>query len=422
MHHTIKFTAFCAACALLLAGCGSSGDEPAPAPVAPPVAVSPEPAPEPAPVPAPVPVLTKLELLSSSARLMDSVVFYGGDAYVSLATSKTEGSGVLRAALPLSATSTWSPVGMGSCGMAVHGDLMLRSPRLKMVGENMWLMQPWYDAPQSAADPSVCTLMASTASFIPRDQDLKVCNEYFCETLSTQDIKQHGSRLYSNAGGGGNLLTSKDSGATWQVVRGAKESMMCYSAKFHFIGDRLLVGGECPLDMAFVESYQLNADGSALASQDKLPITLPDMENRNVQFIDSVAGTQQVFIGVEGGLMRSDDNGRSFSFVIHEPLADGKGYPYIGAFLALKDKPSTLVIGGFDKMHGRPYLAWSKDGGSTWTDISSIVPGYANQAGDEHSVGTVSAIAQDPQGRVLVVVNERADGQGRLLQLTLGDK
>lgn len=417
MHQHIKTTAMAAACALLLAACGgSSHDDPAPVP-------APQPQPQPPVVVAPPePVVTRLELLSSSARAMDSVAFYGGAAYVSLANSKTEGSAVLRAALPLTTASSWSPVGMGACGMAAQGDFIMRSPRIKMVGENMWLMQPWYDAPDTMDEPSTCTLLASSASFIPRDQDLKVCNEYFCETLSIQDIKLHNGRLYSNAGGGSNLLSSKDNGATWQVVRGAKESMMCYSSKFHFIGDRVFVGGECPLDMAFVEAYQLNADGSALASEEKLPITLPEMENRNVQFIDSVPGTQQVFIGVEGGLMRSEDNGRSFKFVIHEPLLEAKGYPYIGAFLALKDKPSTLVIGGFDKMHGRPYLAWSKDGGTTWTDISAMVPGYANKGGDEHSVGSVSALMQDPQGRIIVVVNERADSQGRLMQLTLGDK
>jgi hypothetical protein len=417
MHRHIKTTAMAAACALLLAACGgSSHDDPAP---------QPQPQPQPQPpvvVTPPEPVVTKLELLSSSARAMDSVAFYGGAAYVSLANSKTEGSAVLRATLPLTTASSWSPVGMGSCAMAPQGDFIMRSPRIKMVGENMWLMQPWYDAPDTMNEPSTCTLLASSASFIPRDQDLKVCNEYYCETLSMQDIKLHNGRLYSNAGGGSNLLTSKDNGATWQVVRGSKESMMCYSSKFHFIGERVFVGGECPLDMAFVEAYQLNADGSKLASEEKLPMTLPEMENRNVQFIDSVPGTQQVFIGVEGGLMRSEDNGRTFKFVIHEPLTDAKGYPYIGAFLALKDKPSTLVIGGFDKMHGRPYLAWSKDGGSTWTDISTMVPGYANKIDDENGVGSVSALMQDPQGRIIVVVNERSNSQGRLMQLTLGDK
>jgi photosystem II stability/assembly factor-like uncharacterized protein len=306
--------------------------------------------------------------------------------------------------------------------MGPAGDFIMRSPKLKMVGGDMWLMQPWADTPQSSGDRSTCTLVANSASFIPRDQDLHSCNPYFCETLSMQDIKQAGKRLYSNAGGGSNLLTSKDNGNTWQVIRGRKESQLCYPTKFHVIGDRVLVGGECPLDMAFVEAYQLDADGGALASQDKLPVSLPEMENRNVQFIESVGDSPLVFVGVEGGLLRSIDNGRSFKFVIREPIENGKGYPYIGSLLAPKGKPGTLVIGGFDKMHGRPYLAWSSDNGDSWKDISTLVPGYAKQVEDEYGMATVAAITEDPQGRILVVVNERADGQGRLMTLTLGSK
>jgi len=414
MQRHITFTVMGAACALLLAACGGSGNDvqaPLP-PQAPPVAAPPPVAAE--------PVTTKLELLSSTARVMDSMVFHGGSAYLSLANSATEGSAVLSAKLPLSASSTWSPVGLGACAMGPVGDFIMRSPKLKMVEGDMWLMQPWADTPEASDGHSTCTLVANTASFMPRDGDLRSCNPYYCETLSMQDLKGANNRLYSNAGAGNNLLTSKDKGATWQVIRGSKESQMCYPSKFHVLGDRVLVGGECPLDMAFVEAYRLTGDGGALASEDKLPVSLPEMENRNVQFIESVPNTQTVFVGVEGGLLRSLDNGNSFKFVIHEPLSDGKGYPYIGAFLPLKGKPDTLVVGGFDKMHGRPYLAWSKDGGATWTDISKMVPGYERTTEDEYSTPSVAALTQDPDGRIIVVTNERADGQGRLMQLTLG--
>ena len=401
----IKHSAAGVACALLLAACGGSGSDSA-APVTPPVAVT--------------PVATRLDLLTTSTRPMDSVVFQGGSAYLSLANSAAEGSAVLRATLPLSAASAWSPVGLGACGMAPIGDFIMRSPKIKLVGQDVWLMQPWADTPEASNDHSTCSLAPNTASFVPRDQDLRSCNPYFCETLSMQDLKMAGNRLYSNPGGGNNLFTSKDGGATWQVIRGMKESQMCYATKFHVIGDRVLVGGECPLDMAFVEAYRLTPDGSALASEDKLPLALPEMENRNVQFIESVPSTSMVYVGVEGGLLRSADDGRSFRFVIHEPLSDGKGYPYIGAFLPLADKPGTLVVGGFDKMHGRPYLAWSQDNGYSWIDISKLVPGYDKKGDDEYSVGSVSDIKQDAQGRIIVVVNERADGQGRLMVLTLG--
>ena len=393
------------ACALLLAACGGSGgDHPAPSP---PVSVA-------------APVATKLETLTRTARAMDSVVFNGGSAYLSLANSATEGSAVLSATLPLSASSNWSPVGLGACAMGPIGDFIQRSPKLKMVGGDMWLMQPWADLPETSNEHSTCTLVASSASFIPRDQDLRACNPYFCETLSMQDIKQFGTRLYSNAGAGINLLTSNDKGHTWQVMRGSKDSQMCYPSKFHVIGERVLVGGECPLDFAYIEAYRLSADGAVLASQDKLPLTLPELENRNVQFIESVPESTMVFVGVEGGLLRSVDNGNSFRFVIHKPLAGGDAYPYISAFLPLKGQPGTIVIGGFDKMHGRPYLAWSNDSGASWTDISKLVPGYEQSGGHQFGAAMIASLAQDPEGRILVVLNEREDGQGRLMQLTLG--
>lgn len=400
----IKHTAIGAACAMLLTACGGSGDTTAP--VTPPVAVT--------------PVATKLELLSSTARAMDTIVFQGGSAYLALANSSAEGSAVLRATLPLTATSTWRPMGLGACGMKPVGDFIMRSPKIKMVGQDVWLMQPFADTPETSDEHTTCSLSPDAMSFVPRDQDLRNCNPYFCETLSMQDMKLAGNRLYSNAGGGNNLLTSKDGGTTWQVIRGSKDSQMCYASKFHVIGDRVLVGGECPLDMAFVEAYRLTADGGALADDDKLPLNLPEMENRNVQFIESVPGTEMVFVGVEGGLLRSGDNGRSFRFVIREPLSDAKGYPYIGAFLPLKDNPGTIVVGGFDKMHGRPYLAWSDDTGYSWKDISRLVPGYDDKNDDASSLASISSITQDPQGRIVVVVNERADGQGRLMVLTLG--
>lgn len=404
MQQHLKYTVMGAACALLLAACGGSSDN-YPAPPAAVVAT---------------PVATRLETLSQTTRVMDSVVFHGGSAYLSLANSATEGSAVVSARLPLTSSSSWTPVGLGACAMGPIGDFIQRSPKLKMVGGDMWLMQPWADTPDASDGHSTCTLVANSASFIPRDQDLRTCNPYFCETLSMQDLKLANNRLYSNAGAGNNLLTSKDKGNTWQVMRGSKDSQMCYPTKFHVLGERVLVGGECPLDMAFVEAYRLTADGGALASEDKLPLTLPEMENRNVQFIESVPESQMVFVGVEGGLLRSTDNGNSFKFVIHEPLSGGKAYPYIGAFLPVKGKPGTIVVGGFDKMHGRPYLAWSEDSGASWKDISTLVPGHDRKTDDEYSTPSISAITQDPDGRIIVVTNERADGQGRLMQLTLG--
>lgn len=405
MHHHIKFTAMAMGCALLLAGCGGSDKD--------------DPAPAPGPV-TPPPVASTLEVLTSTARGMESIAYVGGSAYLSLSNSKTEGSAVLKTALPVTRGSSWTPVGLGACAMGKQGDFIVRAPKLKMVGQDLWLMQPWADLPESQNESATCTLMASSGSFVPRDQDLRVCTGGFCETLSIQDIKLHGQRLYSNPGAGLNLFTSANGGNTWSVIRGQKASMVCTPTKFHVLGDRVLVGGECPLDMAFVEAYQLNADGSALASEAKLPLNLPALENRNVQFIESVPDTKRVFIGVEGGLLRSDDNGVTFKFVIQEPLSGGKAYPYIRSFLPLKGKPDTMVIGGFDKATRLPYLAWSKDGGVTWTDISKATPNYGKAPADGAAT-MITGMFEDPQGRILVTMNELGDGQGKLMLLTLGN-
>lgn len=404
MHHTIKLTAMSAICALMLAACGGSDDDDTPKP---PVTVT------------PTPVATSLELLTSTARGMESIAYHGGTAYLALGNSKTEGSAVLKTPLPVTRGSSWTPVTLGPCAMGKQGDFIVRAPTLKMAGDDMWLVQPWADTPAASAEHSTCSLIAGSATFVARDQDLRNCVGSYCETLSIQDIKRSGNRLYSNAGAGVNLFTSLDNGNTWKVIRGQKAAMLCTPTKFHVTGNRVLVGGECPLDFAFLEAYQLNSDGSALASETKLPITVPALENRNVQFIEAVPNTQRIFVGVEGGLLRSDDNGQTFKFVIQEPLSGGKTYPYIRAFLPLNGKPDTLVIGGFDKATQFPYLAWSKDGGTTWTDISKLAPNYG-KAPAAGATAMITSVTEDAQGRILVTFNETGEAQGKLLQLTLG--
>ena len=126
--------------------------------------------------------------------------------------------------------------------MGTVGDFIQRSPKRKMAGGDMWLMPPWADTPEASNGHSTCTLVANSASFIPRDQDLRTCNPYFCETPSVPDLKQVGVHLYSHAGAGNKRLSSSDKGATWQGIRGPKDSQMCYPTKFHVLGHRVLVG------------------------------------------------------------------------------------------------------------------------------------------------------------------------------------
>ena len=119
-------------------------------------------------------------------------------------------------------------------------------------------------------------------------------------------------------------------------------------------------------------------------------------------------------------LLRSDDGGRSFKFVIRHPIEGGKMYPYVQNFLSLKNKPNVIVVGGFDKANARPYLAWSADGGDNWTDVSAMLPGYNRGAGDTSLAGQVTSLVEDPQGRILLTLNEDETAKGKLIQLTLG--
>lgn len=368
------------------------------------------------------PQVTRLDTLYTSPRGMQSIVFNGGSAYLSLSNTSAEGSSVMKTSLPVQAGSSWTAMGLGSCAAGPSSEhLPPRAPTLKQLGDTMWLFQPWYDGPNNSAQESaLCELNAQGTGFTPRDQSLRACNDYFCSTLWMTDLKLVGNRLFTNAGAGLNVFVSDNKAANWRVLLGDFDSMICTHSAFHVVGDRLLVGGECPLDDAYIRAYQLTADGSALVSKNELPVTLPELQNRNIQFIESVPGTSRVFAGVEGGLLRSDDGGRTFKFVIEHPIEGGKMYPYVHTFVTPKDNPNVIVVGGFDKQNAKPYLAWSADGGDKWTDLSSKLPGFNRTAAEGGKTSQVTSLVEDPQGRLLVTLNEDEDAKGHLMLLTLG--
>lgn len=384
-----------AAAALLLAGCGGGTDGTAPAAA-----------------------VTRIDVLATASRGIGNIVYKDGAAWATLSNSAAAASGVMKTPLPLQATSRWTEVPLGDCALPKQDESgMARTPALRALGANLWLFQPARETRRGqAGEHSLCAL-GTGGSFVARDRTLESCIGDWCAPLAMNDMKLVGNRLYTNAGAGQNLFVSDDAAASWRVVLGQFDSMVCTHQAFQVVGERLLVGGECPLDVAYVRAYRLGADG-ALASDTALPVALPALENRNVQFIEQVADTRRVFAGVEGGLLRSEDGGQSFKFVIEQPVDGAKAYPYIRAFLALAGKPDTIVVGGFDKANALPYLAWSADGGNKWTDISSLLPGYARSAGDG-SLAEVSALSQDPQGQVIVAVNLKDGSEGRVLRLTL---
>jgi hypothetical protein len=211
------------------------------------------------------------------------------------------------------------------------------------------------------------------------------------------------------------VLASADDGRNWRALLGRVENGACTHSAFRSIGQRLLVGGKCPLDIGFLRAYELAADGVSLASSEPLPLALPALDNRNVQFIRSVGAA--VFAGVEGGLLRSTDSARSFAFVIQHPV-EGPNYPYITGLLSLRGRPSVLLAAGFDKASGKAYLAISRDAGERWTDVSASLP--SSDRAPLEGAAQVTSLIQDPLGRILLTLNLNQDSQGRLVLLTLG--
>ncbi len=244
------------------------------------------------------------------------------------------------------------------------------------------------------------TLVRSTdhgATFTNIDAALLDCSLLPCAYLVPTRISFGPDRIYVNAGG--NILASADEGASWSQLYGlpsnGKPAAQVCPVKFELTGSKMLLGGECPLDVAWLHRGTLN-DNLLEWADEPQPVTAPEMENRNIQFIRHV-GDGVVYAGIEGALLKSTDGGESFRYVLHYDLEAPDRYPYLGQFVIVPQDPRVMLIGGFDKKNAVGYLAWSRDGGESWQDVSYLVgPAF------------VSLLTVDAEGRVLIGLQDGA--------------
>ena len=213
-----------------------------------------------------------------------------------------------------------------------------------------------------------------------------------CGYLIPRQITLGPERIFLSAGG--NVLVSADDGATWNVLFGltnnGKPTAQVCPVTYERIGERLIYGGECPLDVGYISAGTLRSDFLGWENEPSRVVT-PEIENRNVQFIRDF-GDGVVYAGIEGALLVSTDNGSTFDFALHYPLSGADAYPYITQIVASSRHPGLMLIGGFNKANGKAWLASSPDAGKTWADISSLVA----------NASIVSLIAEDADGRLLV--------------------
>lgn len=284
-----------------------------------------------------------------------------------------------------------------------------------------WSGDALYVAPDidhgSAPGVTQHTLLRSTddgTTWTPIDGELEECLGQFCKRLISSQLEVVDGLLFANAGG--NVIVTEDDGASWSILFGVSstgkpQGQACYDPTFAFVGRRLLLGGECPLDSAYLRAGTLRPDLHAWETEPETAIT-PFLENRNVQFIRRRGATDTVFAGIEGALLRSDDAGASYRFVLHYEL-DAPKYPYITQLVFPSAHPTAIVIAGFDKASGGPFLAVSLDDGMSWRDDSLLLPGI----GDES--WSVVELIEAPDGRILIAVEDDKSGALHVSELQL---
>ena len=236
-----SFRCAAALCAWLLAGCVLS--------------VPPRPRPAPS---------AHADVIFATERGMRSIVFDARNAYLSLSNTASGGTLVLRGGQVVNRASGWNPVTLAACalGPARSGE-PLRSPALLRLDGKIYLLQPSFG---SVKEHSLCRLERAMEWFAPRDSGLRGCSGIECERLWMTDLQAWRGQLFSNAGAGLNVLASADDGRSWRALLGSVDSYGCTHAAFRLVGERLLTGGECPLDIAFLRAYRLAPDGVSLIS------------------------------------------------------------------------------------------------------------------------------------------------------------
>ena len=175
--------------------------------------------------------------------------------------------------------------------------------------------------------------------------------------------------LFLNGGGGTNFMSSRDDGRHWNLLFGLWGNQMAYAGKLFVRGRTALLGGEAPLDVAYLRRGELGPDLTTW-TREPASVAPPGISNRNVQFIEGNPAGPDLFAGVEGGLLKSSDDGMTWRWAQCFESGDGK-YPYIQQICFKGGSDPRILVGGFDKANdGVPFLSVSQDAGETWADAS----------------------------------------------------
>jgi hypothetical protein len=156
-------------------------------------------------------------------------------------------------------------------------------------------------------------------TFIPLDESLQWCFQGYCEYMHVTTVFFRDNLMFVTSGGGNNFYVSKDEGKSWIVLMGFPEPASCSDVAVEIIGRKVLFGGECPLDFAYLGVGTLREDmlGWADGGSPRQVMGWKELQNRNVQFVQHSPNTSFALAGVEGGLLRSSDFGETYQYKAH---------------------------------------------------------------------------------------------------------
>jgi hypothetical protein len=335
------------------------------------------------------------------ANTSGAAAFATDDLYAYLATP----DGLFRATLPLSENSSFELIGFESKTIF---NLYVHNNSLYVLKDTVELLGPPTDHAFFRSDDH-------GASFVPMDNGLTECLGGYCRYLASYNALFKDDLIFLNAGGGNNLQVSNDNGLSWRPLLGNIEwTIGCQYLSFELIDNKLLTGGDC------TESAYINAGilRPGLLSWQRQPTTvsMPGFQLAGTAFVKRNPGTTDVYAGVYGGLLKSTDLGNSFQFVLNFSSVGVAG-PGISRIHFLSRAPKVILIGG--QWSDRGFIAYSKDSGETWFDISPGAELILGPPGTQTFNFSVRFIYEDEDGGVFIGVLHPATHSIKIIRLRI---
>ena len=297
--------------------------------------------------------------------------------------------GLYRTALPLTRQSTFDLIGFQNkniFNLYVHG------------GALYVLKESVANQGTTATDHAFLRSDDHGATFVPLDNPLQECLGGFCEYLAATEAMFVDGSILINAGGA-NLLVTNDGGASWTPLIGSLHRTTCSPQPFELIVSRVVVGGDC-LDTPYLQSGLVRPDLLEWA-QSPTDVATPELQNRTVLTIKNKPNSAEVYASISGALLKSTDDGQHFRYVTSYPFAAAK-YPFISDILFPSHAPGVVVVAGRDPLH--PFLAYSKDNGETWLDISDKIQSLVADPGAGSPMSSIDFLTEDAQGNIFAGV------------------